>query len=226
MGVKMMATPISGSFGTVSKVDPKAGLYEDKSNVAKKLQEDFLTMLTAQLEYQDPLKPLENAEFTSQVAQITGLQQQATGNTLLEQLIAGQKTDQLNVAVGYLGQNVVVDGDRFNMNDGKGSVNFQLSGPATASITVYDIHGQPVKWMDAQLFEPGEHTVDISDSDLDDGVYSYSVNLKEASDSTTVQTYESGAVTGVVRMDDGVMLDLNGRKVEISRIRRVDRVGA
>lgn len=217
-----MATPISGSYGTVSKVDPKADLYADKTKNAEKLQQDFLAMLTAQLEYQDPLKPLENAEFTSQVAQITGLQQQATGNTLLEQLIAGQKTDQLNVAVGYLGQNIVVDGDRMAMKNGEGTVNFELTAPATATLTLYDLNGQPVKWVETQLYEAGEQSVNIKDADLEDGTYSFSVNIKESADNAQVETLEHGTVTGVVRMDDGVMLDLNGRKVEISRIRRVE----
>lgn len=224
----MAISSISGSYGNVATIDPEAGKYVDKTSAAtaKKLQEDFLAMLTAQLEYQDPLKPLENAEFTSQVAQITGLQQQATGNNLLEQLITGQKTDQLNVAVGYLGQNVVVDGDRMTMQEGKGSLNFELNLPAKVSITLYDLEGKPVKWLEPQLYEAGEHKVDLQDAGLEDGTYTFAVNIKEASGDAVATTLESGTVSGVVRTDQGVMLDLNSRQVELSHIRRVQRTGA
>ena len=65
--------------------------------------QDFVRVLTTQLTYQDPLKPMDNQEFMAQVAQFTALEQSQQLNDRLQQLIENQAALQ---SVGLIGRSV------------------------------------------------------------------------------------------------------------------------
>jgi flagellar basal-body rod modification protein FlgD len=71
-------------------------------------QEDFLKILTTQLNFQDPLKPLDNQQFMAQMAQFAGLEQARSLNSNVEALLSIQSAAQ---SVGLLGRNVEVATD-------------------------------------------------------------------------------------------------------------------
>lgn len=68
--------------------------------------QDFLKILLTQLNYQDPLKPMDNQQFMAQMAQFTALEQSQRLNDKLDQLIANQAALQ---SVGLIGRTVDVD---------------------------------------------------------------------------------------------------------------------
>lgn len=69
-------------------------------------KDEFLTLLIAQLENQDPLEPMENTEFASQLAQFSSLEQMTNVNTNLESIMAVQETaNQLSV-LGFIGKEI------------------------------------------------------------------------------------------------------------------------
>ena len=72
---------------------------------------DFLNLLIAQLQHQDPLNPLESTEFTAQLAQFTSLEQLTNINTNLQQLQQYQSSMNDNQAVAFIGK--VVDSKGF-----------------------------------------------------------------------------------------------------------------
>lgn len=67
--------------------------------------QDFLKILSTQLSYQDPLKPMDNQEFLAQMAQFTNLQQTQQMNTKMDQMLANQVATQ---GVSLLGRTVEV----------------------------------------------------------------------------------------------------------------------
>ena len=67
----------------------------------------FLTLLTTQLKNQDPLSPLDTNQFTSQLTQMSGVEQQLLGNQLLQQLVSEQGVTQ---AAGLIGKTVTAPG--------------------------------------------------------------------------------------------------------------------
>jgi flagellar basal-body rod modification protein FlgD len=71
-------------------------------------QEDFLKILTTQLNYQDPLKPMDNQQFMAQMAQFASLEQTRTMNDNIETLLMIQSATQ---SVGLLGRTVEVSTD-------------------------------------------------------------------------------------------------------------------
>lgn len=72
--------------------------------------EVFLTMLTAQAEYQDPLEPIDSSEYAAQLAQFSMVEQQVTTNDLLDQLIQGLAASDMSSAANWIGMEALVDG--------------------------------------------------------------------------------------------------------------------
>ena len=75
-------------------------------------QEDFLKVLLSQLQYQDPLDPLDNKEFIAQLAQFSALEQQRQSNDKVDALLTVSSADQ---AIGLLGKTVEVSTDAGNV---------------------------------------------------------------------------------------------------------------
>lgn len=95
--------------------------------------QDFLRILTTQLNNQDPLKPMDNAQFVAQLAQFTTLQEQQTTNDKLDSLLGVQAATQ---SVGLLGRTISISGQDGSTQSGLVSgVDFS-SGQAQLSITV------------------------------------------------------------------------------------------
>ncbi len=97
---------------------------------AQKTQDTFLKMLVAQMQNQDPLNPMDNAQVTSQMAQIQTVSGLATLNDSIGAL--GNQFTQMQTlqSVSLVGHNVLVPGNRVAMSDAGGVGNFDLGGAA------------------------------------------------------------------------------------------------
>src|SRR5437660_11009547 len=72
--------------------------------------QSFLTLLTTQLQNQNPLDPLDTNQFTQQLVQFAGVEQQLKTNDQLTSLVSLQQTAQSTQALGFVGKTAVVDG--------------------------------------------------------------------------------------------------------------------
>src|SRR6201997_4983227 len=72
----------------------------------------FLTLLTTQLQNQNPLDPLDPNQFTQQLVQFAGVEQQLKSNDQLKSLIDIEKSAQATQALVYVGNTVAVDGSK------------------------------------------------------------------------------------------------------------------
>lgn len=107
--------------------------------------EVFLTMLTAQAEYQDPLEPIDSSEYAAQLAQFSMVEQQVTTNDLMEQLLAAMGASDMSGAANWIGMEALVQGPaKF---DGS-PVTIALDPPITAdevNLIVYNAQGNEVQ---------------------------------------------------------------------------------
>ncbi|MEO0393491.1 MAG: flagellar hook capping FlgD N-terminal domain-containing protein [Pseudomonadota bacterium] len=94
---------------------------EDTSQLAQDF-DDFLQLLTTQLQNQDPLDPTDTETFTDQITQFNQVEQQIGTNAKLDQLIAATQGSSLQQALGYVGLDVSYEGQEFFSN-GDGSIN-------------------------------------------------------------------------------------------------------
>ncbi|HLI66852.1 MAG TPA: flagellar hook capping FlgD N-terminal domain-containing protein [Caulobacteraceae bacterium] len=106
----------------------------------------FLSLLTTQLKNQDPLSPLDTNQFTQQLTQMTGVEQQLLSNQLLQQLVnQSQGGAGLTGAVGLIGKTVTADGTTATLSNGSATWLFSpQSAPASLTASVSDSTGNVI----------------------------------------------------------------------------------
>ena len=171
-------------------------------------QEDFLTLLVAQLEHQDPLSPMESQEFAAQMAQFSSLQSlqsidQQIGHNLEASLLSTQAVSNA-MAAGLIGKEVVAVGDSLILSDSNSTLRFSLSDPAHhVIITIIDGNGKEVRTIQKEGLGEGEQIIawdgtDDSGNQLSDGTYGYQVAAFDGEgNSVETLTTTSGIITGV-----------------------------
>ena len=99
-------------------------------------QEDFLTLLTTQLQNQDPLSPMDNAEFLGQMAQFSTVEGIESVNKNIEALAETLSNNQVQTAAGFLGRSVLATGNMARPGN-DGAVRGMAELPASvSSVTV------------------------------------------------------------------------------------------
>src|SRR6185295_11631129 len=101
----------------------------------------FLTLLTTQLQNQNPLDPLDTNQFTAQLVQFAGVEQQMKQNDQLASLIAIEKSAQSTTALAFVGNTVAVDGSKTQF-DGSATWNIKAPKDTNATITITNSAGQ------------------------------------------------------------------------------------
>ncbi len=102
----------------------------------------FLTLLTTQLQNQDPLDPMDSSEFTNQLVMFSDLEQQITQTGKLEDILAAQTAAQAAAAVGYLGKTIQAKAPFTALDSGSATIPYTLpAGATTASIAILDDNG-------------------------------------------------------------------------------------
>jgi flagellar basal-body rod modification protein FlgD len=93
----------------------------------------FLTLLTTQLKNQDPLDPMKSSEFTTQLTQMTGVEQAIQTNKNLEALISANVFQAANTAVGLIGKQVEATNPGALLKSGSAdwTVNLAADAPST-----------------------------------------------------------------------------------------------
>ncbi len=117
--------------------------------------DDFLLLLTTQLQNQDPLDPDDSSEFTNQLVQFSQVEQQIKSNERLEELVTLQDLSLTSIALGYIGMNVEIPGQFFDHAEGvpyEFSYDLPAGGASAVNYTILDEDNQP-------LFE-GRGTID------------------------------------------------------------------
>lgn len=188
-------------------------------------KEDFLRLLVTQLQYQDPLDPLDAQDFASQLAEFTALEQQLNTNQLIEQQIemtsASMVESQNSVAIGLIGNAIVADGDQVELSGEAGdAVYIHTSGPATATVRILDASGEVVLTTTVAVTEGGLHRVDLESAS--DGVaagqYTLAVEVAAGAEGTTARPLASGVVQGVRWGDAGPVLVVGETEVPLSGV--------
>ena len=163
----------------------------------------FLQLLTTQLRNQDPLEPMDTNQFTQQLVQFSGVEQQIQTNSYLETLIQSTEAQSVNTAVNYIGSNVRAAGTVTKLEGGSASWDLITStGAPDSVISIYDEAGKVV-YSTPYSVERGETTFTWdgktnAGTQLDDGNYSIRVEGK-SSDGSDIPVYTAihGQVTGV-----------------------------
>lgn len=112
----------------------------------------FLTLLTTQLQNQDPLSPMDSTDFTNQILQFSALEQQIGQTSRLDELLALQESGQALAALGYLGKSIEAAGNVAIVANGEAKVGYAVpAGAESAKITIFNASGAPLRSLDATI---------------------------------------------------------------------------
>jgi flagellar basal-body rod modification protein FlgD len=186
-------------------------------------QDRFLKLLVAQLNNQDPMNPLDNAQMTSQIAQIntvTGIQQ-------LNQTMASMATqfNSLQVMQGttLIGRNVMTEGSTLAVADKVGKGGFELASPATSvKVDVLNASGQVIETVDLGAKAVGRHTFEWDASGYTGSTEGLQFRITAANGSTKIDSTSLALskVTAAGAEDGQLKLTLaNGKTISYSDIK-------
>jgi len=176
--------------------------------------DQFLTLLTAQLQHQDPMSPMDSTQFTSQLVQFTGVEQGILQNQNLQQLVTLQGNTQMASAVQYIGKTISTGGNQVDLSGSTGTINFNVSDPATTQvkITITDSSGTVIRTDTVSKPQSGQNAYtwdgrNNTNTIVPDGVYNVKVEgFNSANSPVTVGTGGAGVVDNVSLVDGQVML--------------------
>lgn len=190
-------------------------------------KEDFLKLLVAQLQHQDPLNPADPTEFTSQLAQFGQLEQLTNANKSLEQL--GRLSGEMEKisALSLIGQDVVAEGSGFRFNGESMQLGYRIDTPADkVTLYVQNQSGSTLTTITARETSPGQYFVDwdgYSDAGmpLAPGDYSLIVHAIDADEKTIdSRSLIKGRVESVDLSNSVIQLDTSSGTFALERIAR------
>jgi len=168
-------------------------------------QSRFLTLLTTQLRNQDPLNPTENAELTSQLAQLNMVDGIERMNESLTALLEGNKSNTLFQAASLIDRGVLVPGRTLELTESGAVGGFILEQPADqVVITIKNAAGQVVQTLDLGAVAAGTHSflwdgTATGGTTAATGGYTLSVTAVTGEQTVPATALQAGVVSNVVQ---------------------------
>lgn len=192
-------------------------------------KDDFLQLLVAQLQAQDPLDPQSAEDFSAQLAQFSALEQMTNVNTNLEQIQKFEQAVNNSSLVNLIGKNIDAPGNRIDFNSGDvKTLNFSLNDDAAqVEVDVFDSTGKKVTSLTLGNLAAGNNQAIWNGKDgkgkpVPPGAYTFEVKAENINgDEIAAQTFISGKITDVIFEKDGAFALINGQKISVSEISRV-----
>ncbi|WP_018409965.1 flagellar hook assembly protein FlgD [Methyloversatilis thermotolerans] len=185
-------------------------------------QNRFLTLLTTQLKLQDPLNPMDNAQVTSQLAQISTVDGITKLNETLEKLMSSTSDSQHLQAAALVGHAVLVEGSDLRLVEGQSMGGIELASDAdSVVVTIKGANGVVVRELSLGDQEAGivEFAWDGKDASgtavAQDGSYSFSVKAVQSNKTVVATPLELTVVNSIERSNGTTKLDV-GQKDLVS----------
>lgn len=187
----------------------------------------FLTLLTTQLKNQNPLDPLDTNQFTQQLVQFAGVEQQLKTNDSLSQLVTLQQTTQATQALGFVGKTAVVDGTTATMKSSSATWHLNVPTDATVDISIANSGGQtvftgkytagaasdvPFTWNgqgnDGTQWPDGKYTITATGKDV-------------ANNNVGIAAQVQGTVSSVDLTQSPPLLTIDGQSYTLSQVKSI-----
>lgn len=191
-------------------------------------QDRFMTLLVAQMKNQDPLNPMDNAQVTTQLAQIDTVKGVDQLNQTLQKLVGNADSTQAFQAATLVGHTALVAGKTMDLTASGGMGGFELSAPADdVTVTITDPAGQVLHRASLGSLQAGVQSF-VWDGKTDAGAtaqpgnYTFSVNAVSGGKTTSVDTLSALAIEAVKPGQGGPTLQMRGAgAVTMSQIKQI-----
>ena len=175
-------------------------------------QDRFLKLLVAQLNNQDPMNPMDNAQMTTQIAQIntvTGIEKLNTTITGMAVQVAAMQAMQ---STSMVGRDVLVEGNKAQVTDGVGRGGFELTSKTSATVVeVFNAAGKSVGKIDMVALSPGRQSFQFDASGIaatDAANLTFKVTAANGADIVTTTALQRAKVTSLGSSPAGMTLQL------------------
>lgn len=218
---------------TVSGTSAATGTGTDSTTTTHKTsldQTDFMTILLAQLKYQDPNNPMDDTEMAAQLVQYSNLEALNKINDGVQNLVDSNSNDNILSGVNYIGKSIKSTGFNLTVDEGTVSTLYYSLGEAVTNVTanVYDKDGDLLRSEALGSKGTGDYSYvwdgkDTNGKAMTDGTYGVIIRAENAEGKNVlVQSQISGKVTGVKTVSGTVYLELaDGRTVELANVTEV-----
>ncbi|KAA8981992.1 flagellar hook assembly protein FlgD [Halospina sp. K52047b] len=208
----------------------QGGKSEGGNNASDMGRNEFMDLMMAQMQNQNPLDPQKNEDFVAQLAQFSSLEEMQSLNTSVEDAMGQFRSTQALQASAMVGQQVQVEGNIANLGP-EGEVKGAVEVPSATSnlrVNVYNPAGELVRQMD--MGQQGSGTVDFSwdgengDGDLmEPGDYRVQAEAQYDGETQELATRLNANVDSVNLENGGVTLNLAGRgSVPLDQVKQIN----
>lgn len=214
---------------TVTGSSSSSGMTSTTATSVASLSENyelFLSVLTAQLQNQNPLDPTDTDEMTSQLVNYAQVEQQILSNSYLENLVLATNNESASVALSLVGMEVTYAADDLSWSEGD-TLSWSYDVPddvESVTVQVLDSDGNVV-YAESASADEGSYTFDwsgtkTSGATASDGSYSLNIVAKDADGESVDITPNTTSVVKQVDWSDGSaqLIMTNGATVSLSNI--------
>lgn len=189
--------------------------------------DDFLKLLIAQLQNQDPTSPLDTNEFTAQIVSFTEVEQSVSTNKNLEDLIALTRSTQNSSLAGFIDKDVEVEGGLVTLDSEGNPVGFSYNlddKVESTFVTIKNLDNETV-FNGSGTTKIGRNNVtwdgiDNEGNPVASGIYQIFVTTEGENGNLTNQpTLVQGKVLGVILEDENPKLVVNGEEIPLSEVK-------
>jgi len=222
-----MAIDVTSALG--NNTGTAATKKKAEENSPEAIQERFMSLLVAQLKNQDPLAPMDNAQVTSQMAQLNTVTGINNLNATMEGMASSINANQTVQATSMLGRAVLTEGNDLKLTDGKAVGSMQLDQSADVlNVKVLDAGANVVRTINLGAQAKGTHEFQW-DGKSDDGStlpagnYKFEIEAKAAGKDASVTPLTLSVVQGVrnAGAEGTKLLTSNGGEVSFADIKQV-----
>ena len=216
-------TATSGTAAASSSSNSSAASIASVSS-ADTMQSNFLKLLVAQLNNQDPTNPVDNAQMTSQMAQINTVSGINQLNTTMTSMASQFAAMQAITGTNLIGQNVMVSGNNLPISNGTASGAVTLNTAATdVTVTIQSPGGQTVGSIDLGALAAGQHSFTWDASKYTQGgTPTFTVNATNNGTNVPTTSLSQDTVAGIGTSNSTMTVQLkSGTSVPYSSIQSV-----
>lgn len=208
----------AGATGSASASNPLLALSSNFN--------DFLQMLMTQLQNQDPTSPMDTNEFTSELVEFSGVEQQINTNSSLTQLIQLTQAGETMQGTSMTGKQVTVQSSQIALQNGSGTLNFTDPTAGPVAIAITNAAGQQLYGTTLTATAGNNSWTWNGDNNqgtrLPDGAYNAAVVSANANGTTSTLPFTvTGTATGVESLSSGMQLELGALTVPFSAVQSV-----
>lgn len=189
-------------------------------------KQEFLKLLTVQLQNQNPLSPMDGKDFSAQLAQFSQVEQLENINSgisssneldlqLTRSITNSLSTTMVGKEAKVAGNDVIID-----QND-QGTVSFELDNYAKeVKIKINDSNGDTVKTINKQALKSGEHTLNFDEAGLDfsNKEYTFEVQATDGANQVGTTPMMIGTVSSVRFNEKGSYIVMDGAEASFSSV--------